>query len=176
MAAGDYTPRLVFSNQFSVPYYPYHPRDLAAKFSQDHPRRHQLQRLSLRLRSEALTSLATQISQMRQPNSLTSIKPIQTQYALASTLILYNVELLGAQSGQWQVHLQGARTILQWKRTIPSRAQLYQMKSIHSSYTKQYFASVFAGLTSFDTTHPTRLKKSSSTSTTQPFSAILSTS
>lgn len=124
--------------------------DLAAKFSQDHPRRHQLQRLSLRLRSEALTSLASQISQMRQQNSLTSIKPIQSQYALASTLILYNVELLAAQSGQWRVHLQGASTILQWKeQSFPRTALSDEIDSFLLS--EQYFASVFAGLTSFDT-------------------------
>ncbi|KAJ6120419.1 fungal-specific transcription factor domain-containing protein [Penicillium sp. IBT 18751x] len=126
--------------------------DLAAKFSQDHPRRHQLQRLSLRLRSEALRSLASQISQMRQQNPSTSIKPIQTQSALASTLILYNVELLGAQSGQWRVHLQGARTILQWKEQSFPRAALSDEIDSFLLY-EQYFASVFAGLTSFDTPH-----------------------
>jgi hypothetical protein len=125
--------------------------DLAAKFTQDNPRRHHLQRISQRLRSQALSSLATQISQMRQSNPLTNLNPIQTQSALASTLILYNVELLGAQSGQWEVHLQAARTILQWKEQSFPRTTLSDEIDSFLLY-EQYYASVFAGLTSFDTT------------------------
>ncbi|CAG8110147.1 unnamed protein product [Penicillium nalgiovense] len=84
----------------------------AVLHAQDHPRRQNLQGISLHLWNQALISLPEQISRMRQEGSLAGLEPNQAQFALASTLELYNVELLGADSVKWRKHLQAARVIL----------------------------------------------------------------
>ncbi|KAJ5536869.1 hypothetical protein N7513_010055 [Penicillium frequentans] len=124
--------------------------DMASKFEQSHPRCQYLQRVSLYLRNQALASLAEQIGRMRQEDPSSGLDPIQTQYALASTLILYNVELLGAESLKWRMHLQAARVILQWKEQAFPYPVLSDEVDSFLLY-EQYYASVFAGLTTFDT-------------------------
>lgn len=124
--------------------------DMASNFEQTHPRCQYLQRVSLCLRNQALASLAEQIGCMRQEGPSSGLDPIQTQYALASTLILYNVELLGADSLKWRMHLQAARVILQWKEQAFPRPVLSDEIDSFLLY-EQYYASVFAGLTTFDT-------------------------
>ncbi|PWY94989.1 hypothetical protein BO94DRAFT_542273 [Aspergillus sclerotioniger CBS 115572] len=114
--------------------------DLAARFPPDHPRRQCLQRVSECRRNQALTWLAQLIRRMREEGSSS-----EAQCALAATLILYNVELLGA-STQWRMHLEAARVIRQWKE------QAFTHRSETDAFLvyEQYYASVFAGLTTFD--------------------------
>ncbi|KAJ5760128.1 fungal-specific transcription factor domain-containing protein [Penicillium odoratum] len=123
---------------------------MASKFEQTHPRCQYLHCVSLRLRNQALVSLAEQISCMRQEDSSSGLDPIQTRYALASTLILYNVELFEAESAKWRMHLQASRLILQWKEQAfphPVRSDEIDKFLLY----EQYYSSVFAGLTTFDT-------------------------
>lgn len=91
--------------------------DLAHKYAHDHARRHYLQKISFRFRNTALTLLVEQIRSMRDPQTLQNgdVDANGTRYAVASTLILYNVELLVAQGVEWRMHLQAARLILQWR-------------------------------------------------------------
>ncbi|KAJ5084744.1 hypothetical protein NUU61_009323 [Penicillium alfredii] len=123
--------------------------DLASKFQQDHRRHQHLQGVSLRLRNQALSSLAKQIGHMRQEASIAGLAPKKVQYALASALLLYNVELLGAESVKWRMHLQAARVILQWKEQAFPHATISDEIDSFLLY-EQYYASVFAGLTTFD--------------------------
>ncbi|KAJ5273664.1 hypothetical protein N7478_008789 [Penicillium angulare] len=124
--------------------------DLAAKLQHDHPHHRHFQDASLRLRNQALISLSNQIALMSQETSLTRLEPSQAQQALASALILYNVELLGAESVKWRMHLQAARAIFQWKKQRFPREALTDQTDSFLLY-EQYYASVFAGLTTFDT-------------------------
>ncbi|PYI12660.1 hypothetical protein BO78DRAFT_300991 [Aspergillus sclerotiicarbonarius CBS 121057] len=117
--------------------------DLAARFPPDHPRRQHLQSVSVRRRNQALTSVAQLIRRMREEGSSS-----EAQCALAATLILYNVELLGAASAKWWMHLEAARVIRQWKE----QAFTHGRSEIDAFLIyEQYYASVFAGLTTFDT-------------------------
>ncbi|KAJ5948463.1 hypothetical protein N7454_001770 [Penicillium verhagenii] len=126
--------------------------DMASKFELSHPRRQYLQRISRNLRNQALVSLAEQIGGMRKEDSNSELDSIHSQYALASTLILYNVELLGAESLKWRMHLQAARVILQWKEQAFPHLSLSNGNEIDSFLLyEQYYASVFAGLTTFET-------------------------
>lgn len=123
--------------------------DLASKFEEGHPRRMRLQRYSAVLRNDALVSLAEQIGRMRQEDPSLKLGPNETQYALASTLVLYNLELLGAESAKWRIHLQAAQLILQWKEQAFPNTTLCNETDSFLSY-EQYYANVFAGLTTFD--------------------------
>lgn len=123
--------------------------DLASKFEQDNPRRLKLQQTSMVLRNNALVSLAEQIGRMRQDDPSLKLGPNETQFALASTLLLYNLELLGAQSAKWRIHLQAAQLILQWKEQAFPNTTLCDATDSFLSY-EQYYANVFAGLTTFD--------------------------
>lgn len=115
--------------------------DLAARFPYGHPRRQHLQGVSMRQRNQALASVAQLIHCMREEDS-----PSQAHCALAATLILYNVELLGAASAKWRMHLDAARVIRQWKEQV-----ITDSDEIHGFLVyEQYYASVFAGLTTFD--------------------------
>ncbi|OOF95830.1 hypothetical protein ASPCADRAFT_207176 [Aspergillus carbonarius ITEM 5010] len=116
--------------------------DLAVRFPPGHPRRQHLQGISERRRNQALASVAQLIRRMREVSSSS-----EAQCALAATLILYNVELLGA-SAQWRMHLEAARVIRQWKE----HAFTHGRSEIDAFLVyEQYYASVFAGLTTFDT-------------------------
>ncbi|RDK36542.1 hypothetical protein M752DRAFT_287713 [Aspergillus phoenicis ATCC 13157] len=119
--------------------------DLAVRFPIGHPRRQQLQLVSMCRRNQALSSVARLLCHMRQEGSSTS----QAQCALAATLILYNVELLGAASAKWRMHLEAARVIRQWKDHALTDAGREDEIDAFLIY-EQYYASVFAGLTTFD--------------------------
>lgn len=126
--------------------------DLAAKLQHDSPRRQYFHNASMHLRNRALASLATQIAYMSQETSLARLDSNQTQHALASALILYNVELHEAESAKWRLHLQAAREILQWKKGAFPQDALHNEVDSFLLY-EQYYANVFAGLTSFDVLH-----------------------
>ncbi|GLB11763.1 hypothetical protein AtubIFM57258_008633 [Aspergillus tubingensis] len=85
--------------------------DLAARYPNDRTRRQQLQVISVCRRDQALASVAQLLRHMRQEGSSSN----QAQCALAATLILYNVELIGAASAKWRMHLEAARVIRRWK-------------------------------------------------------------
>jgi hypothetical protein len=91
--------------------------DLAYKYGQDHPRYTYLQGISFQFRNTALALLAKQISSLREREipQIGNIDPSEIRYALASMLILYNVELVSAEPIKWRMHLQAARVILQWR-------------------------------------------------------------
>lgn len=126
--------------------------DMAYKYANDHPRRQYLQGISVRFRNKALTMLAEHMRSMRERQRLQIgyVDPNETRHALASTLILYNVELLGAEAVKWRMHLQAGRVILQWKEQVfPRAASLDEIDTF--LFYEQYYSSVFAGLTTFST-------------------------
>ncbi|GAT20332.1 similar to An01g15070 [Aspergillus luchuensis] len=119
--------------------------DLAARYPNDHPRRQQLQVVSVCRREQALASVAQLLRHMRQEGSSSN----QAQCALAATLILYNVELLGAASAKWRMHLEAARVIRRWKEHTLMDAGGTDEIDAFLVY-EQYYASVLASLTTFD--------------------------
>ncbi|KAJ5179814.1 hypothetical protein N7492_003024 [Penicillium capsulatum] len=126
--------------------------DLAYRYVHDHPRRRYLQDVSMRFRNNALTLLAEHMRSMRERQRLQIqyIDPNETRHALASTLVLYNVELLGAEAVKWRMHLQAGRVILQWKeQASPDAASLDEIDTF--LFYEHYYSSVFAGLTTFRT-------------------------
>ncbi|KAJ5775587.1 uncharacterized protein N7511_000598 [Penicillium nucicola] len=126
--------------------------DLSYHYTQDHPRHTHLQHISHQYRNEALALLAKRISSLRE-NEIShagSYDSNEIRYALASMLILYNVELLGAEPIKWRMHLQAARVMLQWREQTSSRATSLDEIDTFLVY-EHYYASVFAGLTTFDT-------------------------
>ncbi|KAJ5317764.1 hypothetical protein N7508_002272 [Penicillium antarcticum] len=64
-------------------------------------------------------------------------------------LILYNVELHSEEPIKWRMHLQAARVMLQWREQTSSRATSLDQIDKFLLY-EHYYASVFAGLTTFD--------------------------
>ena len=128
--------------------------DLAYKYGQDHPRYTYLQGISIQFRNTALTLLAKQISSLREREipQIGNIDPSEIRYALASMLILYNVELVSAEPIKWRMHLQAARVILQWREQASSSSS--RATSLNEIDTfllyEHYYASVFAGLTTFN--------------------------
>ncbi|KAJ5164781.1 uncharacterized protein N7500_006611 [Penicillium coprophilum] len=125
-------------------------KDLACKYAQDHPRHNDLQRISLQFRNNVLALLARQISSLREREmpQIGTFDPNEIRYTLASMLILYNVELLGAESIKWRMHLKAARIIVQWREQVSSPASLNEIDTF--LLYEHYYASVFAGLTTFD--------------------------
>lgn len=119
--------------------------DLAARYPNDHTRRQQLQVVSVCRRDQALASVAQLLRHMRQEGSSSN----QAQCALAATLILYNVELIGAASAKWRMHLEAARVIRRWKEQTLMDAGGTDEIDAFLVY-EQYYASVFASLTTFD--------------------------
>ena len=151
--------------------------DLAHKYAHDHARRHYLQKISFRFRNTALTLLVEQIRSMRDPQTLQNgdVDANGTRYAVASTLILYNVELLVAQGVEWRMHLQAARLILQWREQTLSNVASFDYVDTFLCY-EHYYASVFAGLTTFGAAHePTgdRIKNTSDITTFSHFVHII---
>lgn len=128
--------------------------DLARRYGDDHHRRLELQCTSLRFRSQALAMLARHIGSIREKSGLISGNECisEARSALASTLILYNVELLGAEGMKWRMHLKGARVINQWLEL--SFSQVGSIGEIDKFLLyEHYYSSVFADLTTFDTTN-----------------------
>ena len=126
--------------------------DIAQRHAEDHPRRPYLQDVSMRFRNNALTLLAGQMSSMRERQRLQigHLDPAEIRNALASTLILYNVELLGAEVVKWRMHLQAGRAILEWgEQASPSADSLDEIDKF--LLYEHYYSSVFAGLTVFGT-------------------------
>lgn len=122
-------------------------QDLAYKYSTDHSYYHRLHVASLHYRDQALSSLGQQLGPLlRTPGSLASTS--QVRCVLASTLLLYNLELLTAEAAQWRLHIQGARAIIQqamhWLDPR-DKADIFLLY-------EHYFTSVFIGLTTFDPT------------------------
>jgi hypothetical protein len=124
--------------------------DLAFKYAHDHPRQNDLQSISLRFRNNALALLARQISSLRERETpqIENLDPNEISYTLASMLLLYNVELLNAEPIKWRMHLHAARIIVQWREQASSCASLNEIDTF--LFYEHYYASVFAGLTTFD--------------------------
>lgn len=128
--------------------------DLALRYGDDHQRRLDLQCTSLRFRNQALSMLARHIGSIREKSALATGNECisEARSALASTLILYNVELLGAEGAKWRMHLKGARVINQWLEQ--SFSQVASIGEIDKFLLyEHYYSSVFADLTTFDTTN-----------------------
>ncbi|KAJ5099632.1 hypothetical protein N7532_006633 [Penicillium argentinense] len=124
--------------------------DLARRYDDNHRQRLELQDVSLRFRNNALSLLAAQIGSIRanQPLQFSNEIVSEARNALASTLILYNVELLGAEAIKWRMHLQGARVIHQWLEHSTSYPASFDNIDKFLLY-EHYYSSVFAGLTTF---------------------------
>lgn len=122
-------------------------QDLAYKYLTDHPYYHRLQVASLHYRDQALSSLGQQLEPLLgAPGSLASTS--QVRCVLASTLLLYNLELLTAEAAQWRLHIQGARAIIQQTMHCLDPRDKADIFLLY----EHYFTSVFIGLTTFDLT------------------------
>lgn len=128
--------------------------DLARRYEDDDQRRIDLHRTSIHFRNNALTMLAKHIGSIREKSALVSGNETinEARYALASTLILYNVELIGAEGVKWRMHLKGARAIHQWLEQFLSQATRLDEIDKFLLY-EHYYSSVFADLTTFDSAH-----------------------
>ena len=126
--------------------------DLARRYEDDSQRRLDLQVTSLRFRNKALSLLAKHISSIREGHLLTprDDRLNEARFALASTLILYNVELIGAEAVKWRMHLKGARVLHQWLEQSFSPVTPLSEIDKFLLY-EHYYSSVFADLTIFDT-------------------------
>lgn len=128
--------------------------DLAHRYGDYHQRRFDLQCTSLHFRNQALSMLANHLGSIREKSALTSGNECisEARSALASTLILYNVELIGAEDVKWRMHLKGARVINQWLEQ--SFSQVASIGEIDKFLLyEHYYSSVFADLTTFDNTN-----------------------
>lgn len=128
--------------------------DLARRYGDNDQRRLDLQLASLRFRNKALSLLVKHISSIRETHLLTPSdeRLNEARFALASTLILYNVELLGAEAVKYRMHLKGARVIHQWfEQSFSAVTPLSEIDKF--LLYEHYYSSVFADLTTFDTTN-----------------------
>ncbi|KAE8151350.1 fungal-specific transcription factor domain-containing protein [Aspergillus avenaceus] len=123
--------------------------DLAHKYAADHPSFQKFQAESLRHRDRVLSLLPQHLGLLlNTPSSTECVN--QGRFALASVLLLYNLELLTAEATQWRLHIQGARAIIQWKLQAIHRYRPPDIADIFLLY-EYYFTAVFIGLTTFDT-------------------------
>ncbi|KAH8427170.1 Zn(II)2Cys6 transcription factor [Aspergillus melleus] len=122
--------------------------DLACKYPADHPWFGRLQAVSGYNRDRALSSLSQQLSLFQTvSNPSTWVHPARC--ALASVLLLYNLELLTAEADRWLIHIQGARAIVQWKTQTTQHAGSVDLSDVFLLY-EYYYTSVFINLTRFD--------------------------
>jgi hypothetical protein len=99
---------------------------------------------------KALSLLAQQLSVfLETPCSF--IYDNQARCALASILLLYNLELLIGETAQWRIHIQGARAIIQWKSQGMHAPGSFDHAYAFLLY-EYYYASVFIALTTFELT------------------------
>ena len=115
--------------------------DLAYKYPADHPWFGKLQAVSGYNRDRALSSLSQQLS-LFQTVSNPSAWAHPARCALASVLILYNLEILTAEADRWPIHIQGARAIVQWKTSTAQHAGPVDLSDAFLLY-EYYFSSVF---------------------------------
>ncbi|KAE8148099.1 fungal-specific transcription factor domain-containing protein [Aspergillus avenaceus] len=124
-------------------------KDLATRYPTDHPWTQRLHAISARHQNTTLSWLSRGMRTLRQtPNPAKGTD--QARCIRAAALILYNIELFTAPSRQWQLHMQCAREIIQWKTQSASSALYTNVADVFLLY-EYYFTSVFVGLT---TSHP----------------------
>ncbi|KAL4890843.1 fungal-specific transcription factor domain-containing protein [Aspergillus ambiguus] len=122
-------------------------QDLTSKYTPDHPYLRRLRMACFHYLGQALSSLRQQLGALRRsPGS--PICPSQARCLLASTLLLYNLELLNPEAARWQLHIQGARAIIQEAIRCPDSLEEADVFLFY----EYYYACVFIGLTTFDPT------------------------
>lgn len=125
-------------------------QDLAYKYTPDHPYPRRLRTISFHYLGQALSSLRQQLGALRRTPGA-AICPSQARCLLASTLLLYNLELLTPEAARWQLHIQGARAIIQEAIRCPNSLEEADVFLFY----EYYYACVFIGLTTFDPTDGT---------------------
>ncbi|GES66081.1 hypothetical protein ATEIFO6365_0013004900 [Aspergillus terreus] len=125
-------------------------QDLAYKYTPDHPYPRRLRTVSFHYLGQALSSLRQQLGALRRTPGA-AICPSQARCLLASTLLLYNLELLTPEAARWQLHIQGARAIIQEAIRCPNSLEEADVFLFY----EYYYACVFIGLTTFDPTDGT---------------------
>ncbi|KAL5361894.1 fungal-specific transcription factor domain-containing protein [Aspergillus floccosus] len=125
-------------------------QDLAYKYTPDHPYPRRLRTVSFHYLGQALSSLRQQLEALRR-TPRAPVCPSQARCLLASTLLLYNLELLTPEAARWQLHIQGARAIIQEAIRCPNSLEEADVFLFY----EYYYACVFIGLTTFDPTDGT---------------------
>ncbi|OGM49178.1 hypothetical protein ABOM_004134 [Aspergillus bombycis] len=125
--------------------------DLTHKYTIDRPYFHQLNAQSLYYRDKVLCLLPRHLERLlKAPVSFDGAN--QARFALATVLVLYNLELFAAKATQRRLHIQGARAIIQWKLQAIGRHLPPDVADNFLRY-EYYFTAVFNGLTTFDATY-----------------------
>ncbi|RAL13047.1 Zn(II)2Cys6 transcription factor [Aspergillus homomorphus CBS 101889] len=123
--------------------------DLVLRYETGTPHVRRLQAASLEYRSKTVSLLGQQLNSLPRKALESPCSLEKARCILASILLLYNVELLTAESARWQVHIQGAGAVIQWMSQALCRPSLDNQADVFLLY-EYYYHSVVMGLTTFD--------------------------